>query len=80
MRNFASAFMDAVAARQRTAAGAIADAEVRFSDVFSMSENALVRERVLDIRDVCAQLLQRVYRDNIAARRRDAGSGFHCRC
>lgn len=65
---FRDYILDAVATRRRTAAGAIADAEAHFSDVFSKSENALVRERVLDIRDVCAQLLQRVYGDNSEAR------------
>jgi fructose-specific PTS system IIA-like component len=58
---FRACLLDAIASRQRTAAGAIADAETRFTKVFSSSENALLRERVLDIQDVCAQLLQRVY-------------------
>ena len=58
-----SCLLEAIASRHRTAAGAIADAEARFTKVFSSSENPLVRERVLDIRDVCAQLLQRLYGD-----------------
>lgn len=65
---FRECILDAVGARGRTAAGAIADAEARFSDVFSKSENTLVRERALDIRDVCAQLRQRVYGDDPSAR------------
>lgn len=65
---FRECILDAVARHGRTAAGAIADAEARFSGVFSKSENTLVRERVLDIRDVCAQLLQRVYGDRASAR------------
>ncbi|HLX72115.1 MAG TPA: phosphoenolpyruvate--protein phosphotransferase [Verrucomicrobiae bacterium] len=65
---FRDRILEAVAERGRTAAGAIADAEARFSGVFSKSENTLVRERVLDIRDVCAQLLQRVYGDDASAR------------
>lgn len=60
--------LDAIASRHRTAAGAIADAEARFTKAFSASENPLVRERVLDIRDVCAQLLQRAYGDAAASR------------
>lgn len=65
---FRECILDAVTARRRTAAGAIVDAEARFSGVFSKSENTLVRERVLDIRDVCAQLLQRVYGDRVSTR------------
>jgi multiphosphoryl transfer protein len=59
---------DAIAGRQRTAAGAIADAEARFTKILAASENPLLRERVLDVRDVCAQLLQRVYGDATATR------------
>ena len=58
---FRACLMEAIVSRGRTAAGAIADAEARFTKVFSSSENPLLRERALDIRDVCAQLLQRVY-------------------
>lgn len=65
---FRACLMDAIASRGRTAAGAIADAEARFTKVFSTSENALLRERVLDIRDVCVQLLQRVYGNATATR------------
>jgi len=56
-----ASLLESISSARRTAAGAIADAEERFTKVFSSSENALLRERVLDIRDVCAQLLQRVY-------------------
>lgn len=65
---FRGCLLEAVASRRRTAAGAIADAEVRFTEVFSKSENALVRERALDIRDVCANLLQRIYGDGTSNR------------
>jgi fructose-specific PTS system IIA-like component len=65
---FRACLLDAISSRQRTAAGAIADAEARFTKVFSSSENALLRERVLDIQDVCAQLLQRVYGNDAATR------------
>ena len=46
---------------KRTAAGAIADAESHFSALFGASENQLVRERTLDIEDICRHLLQFVY-------------------
>jgi multiphosphoryl transfer protein len=58
---FRACLLESISSARRTAAGAIADAEDRFTKVFSTSENALLRERVLDIRDVCGQLLQRVY-------------------
>lgn len=65
---FRKFLLEAISSRARTAAGAIADAEAHFGRVFADSENALLRERVLDIRDVCAQLLQRVYGDAAASR------------
>jgi multiphosphoryl transfer protein len=58
---FRNCVLEAISSRRRTAAGAIADAEAGFTAMFSSSENALLHERVLDIRDVCGQLLQRVY-------------------
>lgn len=58
---FRGCLVEAVAARRRTAAGAIADAEAYFSRRFADTGNAIVRERTLDIRDVCDQLLQRIY-------------------
>lgn len=65
---FRACILEAIGTRGRTAAGAIADAEARFSEVFSSSGNPLLRERVLDIKDVCAQLLQRVYGNAAATR------------
>jgi multiphosphoryl transfer protein len=65
---FRNCLLEAIASRRRTAAGAIADAEARFTTMFSSSENALLRERVLDIRDVCSQLLQRIYGNATANR------------
>lgn len=52
---------DAIAQRRRTAAGAIADAEASFSAKLVASENALLRERVLDVQDVCVHLLHLIY-------------------
>ena len=58
---FRRCLLDAITANGRTAAGAIADAEAHFSRIFANSSNVIMRERTLDIRDVCDQLLQRVY-------------------
>jgi fructose-specific PTS system IIA-like component len=45
----------------RTAAGAIADTEAHFSALLVNSESVLLRERALDLRDVCFQLLRQIY-------------------
>ena len=45
----------------RTAAGAIADTEAHFAAMLLNSESALLRERALDVRDVCFQLLRQIY-------------------
>lgn len=58
---FRKTILDAIALKGRTAAGAITDAEARFTTLFATSENVMLRERVLDIKDVCGQLLQKVY-------------------
>ncbi|HYG23887.1 MAG TPA: phosphoenolpyruvate--protein phosphotransferase [Verrucomicrobiae bacterium] len=65
---FRACLFEAVAKRRRTAAGAIADAESHFSQLFWASDNPLLRERALDIKDVCSQLLQRVYVSAVAHR------------
>ena len=44
-----------------TAAGAIAEAEAQFSGMLAATGSALLRERALDIRDVCRQLFHLVY-------------------
>jgi fructose-specific PTS system IIA-like component len=51
----------AVEQRQRSAAGAIVDAELHFSKILTESDSALLRERALDIQDVCFQLLRQIY-------------------
>ena len=58
---FRKSILDAIKLNGRTAAGAITDAEARFTTLFATSENVMLRERVLDIKDVCGQLLQKVY-------------------
>lgn len=60
-QEFRACLLDSIALNGRTAAGAIADAEARFTRLFAASENIMLRERALDIKDVCGQLLQRVY-------------------
>ena len=52
---------EAITQRGRSVAGAIADAEAYFSAMLAEGGSALLRERALDIRDVCAQLLHQVY-------------------
>ena len=55
----------AVRERGATAAGAIADAEAHFTRMLFSTGSALLRERALDIRDVCGQLLHGVYGDAV---------------
>lgn len=45
----------------RTAAGAIADAEAHFTSILAASDSLLLRERALDVRDVCSQLLRQIH-------------------
>ena len=54
---------DAVTRRHRSAAGAIADAAARFSQELADSGSALLRDRALDIQDVCRELLRQRYGD-----------------
>jgi phosphoenolpyruvate-protein phosphotransferase len=53
----------AIAVRERnfTAAGAIAEADAYFSTMLAATGSLILRERALDIRDVCGQLLRQVY-------------------
>lgn len=44
-----------------TAAGAISDTENQFSEMLVKTDSALLRERALDLRDVCFQLLRQIY-------------------
>ncbi len=44
-----------------TAAGAIADAEAHFTAILATSESLLLRERALDLQDVCQQLMRQIY-------------------
>jgi fructose-specific PTS system IIA-like component len=45
----------------RTAAGAVVDTEAHFARILTNSASALLRERALDLRDVCFQLLRQIY-------------------
>ena len=47
--------------RGRTVAGAIADAETHFCALLEATGSALLRERALDVKDVCVELLRAVY-------------------
>lgn len=46
---------------QHTAAGAIVDSEAHFTTMLSNSGSLLLRERALDVQDVCFQLLRQIY-------------------
>jgi fructose-specific PTS system IIA-like component len=52
---------EAILERRLTAAGAIASAERTFTAMLAATGSALLRERALDIRDVCQQLLREIY-------------------
>ena len=64
---FRQVLQNAVIVRRRTAAGAVADAEAHFTTILNASGNALLRERALDIQDVCFQLLRAIYGKIIGA-------------
>lgn len=51
----------AVREHGRTAAGAIAHAEAHFAAMLAATGSLLLRERALDIRDVCLQLLRQIH-------------------
>ncbi len=59
--DFRTSLREAVITRQRTAAGAIEEAELHFSNLLAASGNEMLRERALDIQDVCLQLLGEIY-------------------
>lgn len=58
---FRQALERTVRERGATAAGAIAEAEEHFSSVLAATGSALLRERALDIRDVCMLMLTQIY-------------------
>ena len=58
---FGQAIVHALHTHGCTAAGAIAEAEAQFSGMLAATGSALLRERALDIRDVCRALLREVY-------------------
>lgn len=58
---------DAIVQNQRSAAGAIAVAETHFSKMLCDSGSSLLRERALDIQDVCLQLLRQVQGDAVGS-------------
>jgi multiphosphoryl transfer protein len=60
---FRRRLLDSVAQCGHTAAGAIAAVECHFTTMLAESDSPLLRERVLDIEDICLQLLRHVYGD-----------------
>ena len=58
---FRAHLISAVRDRRKTAAGAIADVERHFTAMLSATGSLILRERALDIRDVCSELLGQVY-------------------
>ncbi len=52
---------EAVFERKATAAGAIAGAESHFGKILAASGSELMRERAVDVQDVCFQLLRQVH-------------------
>ncbi len=58
---FRARLREALRGDNRTAAGAITEAEAHFSSVLAGSGSLLLRERALDIQDVCFQLLRQIY-------------------
>lgn len=64
---FRARLHEALRRNTHTAAGAIADTEAHFTAMLLASESALLRERALDLQDVCQQLLGQVYGKAAAA-------------
>ncbi len=64
---FGGTIVSAIRERGRTAAGAIAEAEAAFARMLAATGSVVLRERALDIRDVCRALLREVYGDALPA-------------
>jgi multiphosphoryl transfer protein len=60
---FADTIARGIRDRDLTAAGAIAEAETHFTEMLAATGSSILRERALDIRDVCRALLREVYGD-----------------
>jgi phosphoenolpyruvate-protein phosphotransferase len=52
---------DAIQKRNRTIAGALVEVEAHFAATLNVSASLLLRERILDVRDVCFALVRQVY-------------------
>jgi fructose-specific PTS system IIA-like component len=57
---------EAIRRHHRTVAGAVLDAEAHFTAMLGASASVLLRERALDVRDVCFELLRQVYGKGVA--------------
>ncbi len=64
---FAEVVVRGIRERGLTAAGAIAEAEAQFTEMLAATGSAILRERALDVRDVCRALLREVYGDALPA-------------
>jgi len=64
---FQSHLRDAVRVRGLTVGGAVAEVEARFSARLTASASELLRERALDLQDVCSELLGLVDGQTVAA-------------
>lgn len=58
---FSQAIVRSIRDHGCTAAGAVAEAETQFTGMLAATGSALLRERVLDVRDVCRALLRELY-------------------
>ena len=63
----AAHLVSAIGERGATAAGAVASAESTFTAMLAATGSVLLRERALDIRDVCVHLLREVYGEAVGA-------------
>lgn len=64
---FRSRLHESLRKDHRTAAGAITDTEAQFTEMLVKTESTLLRERALDLRDVCFQLLRQIYGKAVVA-------------
>jgi fructose-specific PTS system IIA-like component len=64
---FSAQIASGVRDRGRTAAGAIGDADAHFAAMLASTGSVILRERALDVRDVCAQLVREIYGNDVAS-------------
>ncbi len=64
---FRARLHEALRQEGRTAAAAIRETEAHFTEILTSSGSALLRERALDLQDVCSQLLTQIYGKSAAS-------------